>query len=52
MVTRDHLFTRAKFMKKDSFIDIANLILGIMAIFWFGVVMIPKMEIIPTPWNF
>jgi hypothetical protein len=31
-------------MKKDIFIDIANIILGINAIFWFGVAMLPYMH--------
>lgn len=34
-------------MKKDIFIDLTNIFLGIMAIFWFGVVMLPYMHVTP-----
>ena len=32
-------------MKKDMFIDVTNICLGIAAIFWFGVVMLPYMQV-------
>jgi hypothetical protein len=33
-----------KKMNKDIFIDVANIFLGINAIFWFGVAMLPYMQ--------
>jgi hypothetical protein len=36
-------------MKKDIFFDITNIILGIGAIFWFGVAMLPYMATKPLP---
>lgn len=35
-------------MAKDVFIDVTNIFLGITAIFWFGVVVIPYMQLAPT----
>lgn len=31
-------------MSKDMFIDVANICLGIAAIFWLGVVLLPYMK--------
>lgn len=34
-------------MSKDMFIDVTNICLGIVAIFWFSVVMLPYMQVVP-----
>lgn len=34
-------------MRKDIIIDVTNIFLGITAIFWFSVVMLPYMRVTP-----
>lgn len=41
------LLIKGRIMSKDIFIDVANICLGITAIFWFSVVMLPYMQVVP-----